>query len=160
MGVPQFEHLASQCTFPWLLANVTDPALGDDVPLGHAHKTTMLTSSNGIKIGLIGLASKDHLTAFNALPPNIVHTDPVVSAKKLIPGLRAQGAEIIIALTHQGELDDIKLAEETPEGLIDLILAGHSDRYRQTRVRSTKILSSGTVYRHFSYVEALRDSEK
>ena len=75
MGVPQFEYLASQCAFPWLLANVTDPALGDDVPLGHAHKTAMLTSSNGIKIGLIGLAEKEWLEAVNALPSNLIHTE-------------------------------------------------------------------------------------
>ena len=160
MGVPQFEYLASQCAFPWLLANVTDPALGDDVPLGHAHKTTMLTSSNGIKIGLIGLAEKEWLEAVNALPSNLIHTDPVVSAKKLIPGLRAQGAEIIIALCHQREHHDVRLAQETPEGLIDLVLSGHDHHYRQARVRSTQILCSGSDYKQLSYIEASRTDTK
>lgn len=160
MGVPQFEYLASQCAFPWLLANVTDPALGDDVPLGHAHKTAMLTSSNGIKIGLIGLAEKEWLEAVNALPSNLIHTDPVVSAKKLIPGLRAQGAEIIIALCHQREHHDVRLAQETPEGLIDLVLSGHDHHYRQARVRSTQILCSGSDYKQLSYIEASRTDTK
>ncbi|THY42898.1 5'-nucleotidase [Aureobasidium pullulans] len=160
MGVPQFEYLASQCAFLWLLANVTDPALGDDVPLGHAHKTTMLTSSNGIKIGLIGLAEKEWLEAVNALLSNLIHTDPVVSAKKLIPGLRAQGAEIIIALCHQREHHDVRLAQETPEGLIDLVLSGHDHHYRQARVRSTQILCSGSDYKQLSYIEASRTDTK
>lgn len=58
-GVAQFRHLRSQCKFPWLLANVLDPALGDNVPLANCEKTAMLTSSNGIKIGIIGLGERE-----------------------------------------------------------------------------------------------------
>ena len=28
-GMEQFEYLAKKCTFPWLVANVLDPALGE-----------------------------------------------------------------------------------------------------------------------------------
>lgn len=58
-GVPQFRHLSAQCNFPWLLANVLDPALGEDVPLANCPKTYMLESSDGIKVGLIGLAERE-----------------------------------------------------------------------------------------------------
>ncbi|KAL9581586.1 MAG: hypothetical protein Q9212_003818, partial [Teloschistes hypoglaucus] len=58
-GVSQFRHLRTQCTFPWLLANVLDPALGEDVPLANCEKTTVLKTSNGIKVGLIGLAERE-----------------------------------------------------------------------------------------------------
>lgn len=155
MGVPQFEYLASQCNFPWLLANVTDPALGDDVPLGHAQKTVILTASTGIKIGLIGLAEKEWLEAVNSLPANLVHTDPVVTARKLISELRAQGAEMIIALCHQREVHDISLAEAVPD--IDIILSGHDHHYRHAKVRNTHIVCSGSDYKQLSYIEASRD---
>lgn len=158
MGVPQFEYLASQCNFPWLLANVTDPALGEDVPLGHAKKSTMLTSSTGVKIGLLGLAEKEWLEAVNSLPANLVHTDPVVTARKLIPELRAQGAEMIIALCHQREVHDKRLAEEVPE--IDIILSGHDHHYRHSKVHDTHVLCSGSDYKQLSYIEASRDGSK
>lgn len=58
-GVPQFRHLTKQCNFPWLLANVLDPGLGDNVALGDCPKTAILESPNGIKIGLIGLAERE-----------------------------------------------------------------------------------------------------
>lgn len=58
-GVTQFEHLSRQCKFPWLLANVLDPALGENVPLAECPKTAMLESTNGIKVGLIGLAERE-----------------------------------------------------------------------------------------------------
>ena len=47
------------CKFPWLLANVLDPALGTDVALAGCPKTAMLKSSNGIKIGFIGLGERE-----------------------------------------------------------------------------------------------------
>lgn len=58
-GVAQFRHLRAQCNFPWLLANVLDPALGENVPLANCERTVMLTASNGIKIGLIGLGERE-----------------------------------------------------------------------------------------------------
>lgn len=58
-GITQFRHLRSLCKFPWLLANVLDPALGEDVALADCEKTTILKSSAGIKIGVIGLAERE-----------------------------------------------------------------------------------------------------
>jgi 2',3'-cyclic-nucleotide 2'-phosphodiesterase (5'-nucleotidase family) len=58
-GVAQFRHLRSQCRFPWLLANVLDPALGSDVSIANCDKTVMLTSSNGLKVGVIGLGERE-----------------------------------------------------------------------------------------------------
>jgi len=59
-------------------------------------------------------------------------------AKELVPKLREEGAEIIIALTHmvrsfltiliQREPNDVLLAKSVPEGLIDIVLGGH-DHY-------------------------------
>lgn len=66
-GITQFQHLGAQCKFPWLLANVLDPALGEDVALAGCSKTMMLTSSNGIKVGLIGLAEREWYVSFKML---------------------------------------------------------------------------------------------
>ncbi|KAL9094121.1 MAG: hypothetical protein Q9165_003536 [Trypethelium subeluteriae] len=159
-GVNQFEHLVNQCTFPWLLANVLDPGLGDDVPLGRAQKTMVITSSNGIKIGIIGLVEKEWLETINSLPPNITFKSAAATAQELIPGLRAQGAELIIALTHQREPNDNKLAEETPPGLIDIILGGHDHYYGHQIINGTHILRSGTDFKQLSYIEARRKSDE
>ncbi|KAI4125051.1 MAG: hypothetical protein LQ338_004491 [Usnochroma carphineum] len=157
-GVPQFRHLRTQCTFPWLLANVLDPELGEDVALGNCEKTMLLEASNGIKVGLIGLAEREWLDTINALPPNLIYKSASETAKALIPGLRAQGADIIIALTHAREPSDIKLAEKTPPGLIDIILGGHDHFYNHQIVHGTHILRSGTDFKQLSYIEAYRPS--
>ncbi|KAK5052156.1 hypothetical protein LTR84_002960 [Exophiala bonariae] len=155
-GVRQFRSLTSQCTFPWLLANVLDPALGDSVPLGNAQKTLMLTSSNGIKIGVIGLVEREWLATINTLPPDLIYKSASATAQELVPGLREQGAEIIIAVTHQREPNDNKLAEKTPEGLIDIILGGHDHFYNHSLISGTHVLRSGSDFKQLSYIEARR----
>lgn len=52
------------------------------------------------------------------------------------------------------EPNDIKLAQNTSDGLIDLILGGHDHYYNHQVVKSTHILRSGTDFRNLSYIEA------
>ncbi|KAI1129048.1 Metallo-dependent phosphatase-like protein [Nemania abortiva] len=154
-GVLKFRHLASKCSFPWLIANVLDPALGEGVPIGNCKKTLMITSSNGIKIGLIGLGEREWLATINSLPPNLIYKSASETAKELVPQLRAEGAEIIIAITHQREPNDNKLAEQT-DGIIDIILGGHDHYYSHSLIKGTHVLRSGTDFKQLSYVEARR----
>jgi 5'-nucleotidase len=153
--VPQYRHLTKQTKFPWLLANVLDPALGENVPLGNAGRTVMLTSSNGIKIGVIGLAEREWLATVNSLPPDIIYKSASETAKELIPGLKKQGAEIIIAIAHQREPNDNKLAEKT-DGMIDIILGGHDHYYAHSFINGTHVLRSGSDFKQLSYIEARR----
>lgn len=111
-----------------------DPALGENEALANAPKTTMMASSNGIKIGIIGLAEREWLDTINSLPPDIIYKSASETAKELVPGLREQGAEIVIAITHQREPNDNKLAEKLPEGLVDIILGGHDHYYVSFRL--------------------------
>ncbi|EEQ34333.1 hypothetical protein McanMca71_007939 [Microsporum canis] len=155
-GIAQFRHLRSQCRFPWLLANVLDPALGEGEPMANCQKTCMLVSSNGIKVGVIGLGEREWLATINYLPPNLIYKSASETAKELVPALREQGAEIVIAITHQREPNDNKLAEKIPPGLIDIILGGHDHYYSHSLINSTHILRSGTDFKQLSYIEAWR----
>ncbi|KAK8004764.1 5'-nucleotidase [Apiospora arundinis] len=154
-GVRQFRYLASKCKFPWLVANILDPALGENVPIGNCKRTHMLTSSNGIKIGLIGLGEREWLETINSLPPNLIYKSASETAKELVPQLRAEGAEIVIAITHMREPNDNKLAEQT-DGLIDIILGGHDHYYSHSLIKGTHVLRSGTDFKQLSYLEARR----
>lgn len=157
-GVQQFQYLTGKCNFPWLLANVLDPALGENIPLGNAKRTHMMTSSNGIKIGLIGLGEREWLATINSLPPNLIYKSASETAKELVPQLRAEGAEIIICLAHQREPNDNKLAENTggTDAHIDLILGGHDHHYSHSFIKGTHVLRSGTDFKQLSYLEGRR----
>ncbi|KAJ5117007.1 hypothetical protein N7456_001355 [Penicillium angulare] len=155
-GVAQLRHLASQCHFPWLLANVLDPALGDGVPIANCGKTCMLTSSNGIKIGVIGLGEREWLETINSLPPNLIYRSATETAKELAPRLREEGAEMVIIVSHQREPNDNKLATNLPPGLVDIILGGHDHYYAHAVINGTHVLRSGTDFKQLSYLEAFR----
>jgi 2',3'-cyclic-nucleotide 2'-phosphodiesterase (5'-nucleotidase family) len=158
-GVRQFRHLTAKCTFPWLLANILDPALGENVPLGNAGRTTMLTTSDGVKVGVIGLGEREWLATINTLPPNLIYKSVSETAKELVPELKRQGADIIIAVTHQREPNDNKLAEKTGSGLIDIILGGHDHFYSHSLINGTHVLRSGTDFKQLSYIEAWRKND-
>lgn len=155
-GVEQFQYLASQCNFPWLCANVLDPALGDNVPLGNCKRTHMLTSSNGIKIGVIGLVEREWLDTINSLPPNLKYLSASATAAELAPKLREGGAEIVIVVSHQREPNDNKLAEKLKPGTVDIVLGGHDHFYGHSLINGTHVLRSGSDFKQLSYIEARR----
>jgi len=106
-GVDQFNYLAKQCEFPWLCANVEDPALGEGVSIGGLPKTVILESSNGLKVGVIGLVEREWLDTINSLPPDLKYTSASAAANELVPKLREQGADIVVAVSHQREPNDV-----------------------------------------------------
>jgi 2',3'-cyclic-nucleotide 2'-phosphodiesterase (5'-nucleotidase family) len=120
----------------------------------------MLTASNGVKIGVIGLVEREWLDTINSLPPNLIYKSVSATAKELVPALKEQGAEIIVALTHQREPNDHKLARNTPDGLIDLVLGGHDHFYSHSLINGTHVLRSGTDFKQLSYIEGRRHDQK
>ncbi|KAF8253844.1 Metallo-dependent phosphatase [Wilcoxina mikolae CBS 423.85] len=157
-GVEQFSHLQKLCKFPWLCANIDDPSLGEGVSIAGLPKTVMLESSNGIKIGVIGLVEREWLDTINSLPPGLVYTSASAVAKKLVPKLRGEGADMVIAVSHMREPNDIKLANNIPEGLIDIVLGGHDHHYAHVVVNGCHIIRSGCDFKQLSYLEARRKS--
>lgn len=158
-GVEQFERLAAQCNFPWLCANVLDPALGEDAPLAHCKRTVMLTSSNGIKVGVIGVVEREWLDTINSLPPNLKYLSASATAGELAAKLRTEGAEIIVVISHQREPNDNKLAEKLAPGTVDIVLGGHDHFYGHSLINGTHVLRSGSDFKQLSYLEARRKKD-
>ncbi|KAL8826253.1 MAG: hypothetical protein Q9191_003920 [Dirinaria sp. TL-2023a] len=106
-----------------------------------------MTVSTGIKIGLTGLFEREWLPTVNQLPPDLTYRSASAVALEMIPDLKKQGAELMIALTHRREPDDIKLAKKTG-GLIDSILAGYDHFYKHDVVMAPTL--------RLSYLELLK----
>ncbi|KAF3931362.1 Apyrase [Dactylellina cionopaga] len=147
-----FAQLGKLCDFPWLAANL----YLDGEPIGDCKRTVMLTTTDGIKIGVIGLVEEEWIATVNSIPPNVEYRDAATVANELVPKLREEGAEMIICVSHAREPNDVKLAKELPEGLFDIILGGHDHHYAHQIVNGTPVLRSGTDFKNLSYLTARR----
>jgi 5'-nucleotidase/UDP-sugar diphosphatase len=99
-------------------------AVPDDAPLRELCEPYLVREVGGRRVALLGLMTGE-LPHIVAPGPNhgTAVTDPISTAKALVPGLRAR-ADVVIVISHLGLDDDRKLAARVPG--IDVIVGGHS----------------------------------
>jgi len=108
----------AESKFPWLVTNV---AGGDGKPFNGA-PTLHVRDFGGIKFGFFGLLTPE--THSLASPGKDTKFLPIIeTANQAIKDLKAQGAEIIVALTHL-KIDEDRDLVKKARG-IHLVLGGH-----------------------------------
>ena len=118
-GVPTLLERMKESKFQWIIANIFDEESGK--PIGGA-KAYVIREYGPIKVGFIGLC----LTGGEIMEKKkegAVFRDPFEVAAETLPKMKAEGADVIVAMTHLAYGDDVRLAGKFPE--IDLILGGH-----------------------------------
>lgn len=119
-GTDVLKERLGEATFPTVACNLTERATGKLFTKPYAVKEVA-----GVKVGVLGLAYPK--TARTTAPKNVAAVEfhqPVPAVREYLPKLRADGAEIVVALTHLGLGADLRLAREVPG--IDVIVGGHS----------------------------------
>lgn len=137
-GAETLAQRIREARFPVLAANLERDTGQDFAP------PTLMLERAGVKVGILGLTyPKTPLTTNPKNVEGLRYLDPVATARTLVPRLRAQGAELVIALTHLGLAADRKLAESVPG--IDVIVGGHSHNRMRTalKVGDTLIVQAG-----------------
>lgn len=107
-----------EARFPWLGANLLAP---DGTPFGGAPATWTRTVGD-VTVGFFGVLTRDTETLSNT-GAYLTLADVTRTAADAVKKLKAGGAHVIVALTHQDMADDRELASAV-EG-ISLILGGH-----------------------------------
>lgn len=115
----EFRRNARIISCPTIDANVIDRKTGKTV-----FPPYLILDFRGAKVALFGLTLPS--PSYKAAKEGIDFTDPIETAKSLVPEMRKQ-ASIVIAVTHIGIESDEKLAKEVPG--IDVIVGGHSHTY-------------------------------
>lgn len=130
----------AESEFTWLSTNVLWR-----MGLYPGTQTTALVDVDGIKVGIIGLVTPD--TVDLASPGEEVRfVNPVLAARIAAEKLTAQGADIIVALTHLTIAEDRALLEAVPE--IDVVLGGHDHDVVSEWVGSQYISKAGSEARY------------
>jgi hypothetical protein len=128
LGVAKFRELAAQAKFPFISANLFEKAGGKPFL-----RDSVMLHRQGKKIGVFGLFGRGL-----QLPPELEARDPIAAAKTMVERLRKDGADMVIALTHEGYDADVQLARRVPG--IDLIVGGHSQSLLQHPYEEGKTL--------------------
>ncbi len=129
LGNHEFDHACkktaeyvNRLSFPVLAANLAPQK--ECALSGHPNiAPSIVKNVNGLKVGIIGIANDEVIEISSACP----HTRFIPTKEALqraADNLKAQGVNIIIALTHVGYPVDIELAK-TVEG-VDIYVGGHS----------------------------------
>jgi 5'-nucleotidase len=104
--------------FGWLGANVIDKKTGK--PFGDT-PPFVIREFDGVKVGLFGLVLPE--TKQTSRPgADVDFLDVCETARRIVPEMRARGAQVIIAMTHLSMREDKAVARCAP---IDVIIGGH-----------------------------------
>lgn len=130
----------AQSDFAWISSNTryrsSEMASGSPFSdrLSNVHDV-LVKNINGVKVGLFGITldfQKQSYVSFD-YDPDLRRA----AINKAIADLKAQGAAVIIALTHQDFDQDQWLAREFPD--VNLVVGGHEHFYLEKRIGKTWI---------------------
>lgn len=123
-GYKRLLELKDLANYPILGSNVVDES-GNQIL-----DVSQIVEINGVKVGIFGLSTPE--TKTKSSPVNtegLTFEDPVEVAKKEVENLKANGADIVVCLTHLGideESEDTSTKVADNVDGIDLIIDGHS----------------------------------
>lgn len=147
-GIDRVTEIVDDLPFPFLGANIFDSEWNE--PAYDSHK---MFERGGVKVAVIG-------QAFPYLPianpgwmfPNLSFGIREQRMREVVAEVRADGAELVVVLSHNGFDVDRKMAEQV-EG-IDVILAGHTHDAlpEPVQVGNTLVVASGS---HGKFVSRL-----
>lgn len=143
-----------EAKWTWVVSNVTDEKTHQ--PVAGASPYLIRTYGN-LKVGYLGLLLRgDEISPDRRQGIRI--EDPFNAAKRLVPILKRQGADTIVALTHLDYADDRRLAEQFPQ--IDLIIGGHDHFPILSMVNRTLITKAGSDARFVARIDLARSKPK
>ncbi|MFA5832886.1 MAG: bifunctional UDP-sugar hydrolase/5'-nucleotidase [Bacteroidota bacterium] len=163
LGNHEFDYGREQVTkylqsfnFPVLGANMFDTRTKQTYA-----KQYVIKQIGNVKVGIIGLMSMELPTL--SLPDNVKDIELKAlsqTVKDLVPELKKQNVDLIIALTHIGADEDSVLALNTPD--LDIIVGGHSHTplFRPKRVNGILITQAGSRGRWLGKIDLTVDTEK
>lgn len=144
-GMDVLKARMAQARFPFLAANVLD---SKDAMLFTPYT---IIEKAGLKIGIIGIATPE--TAYKANPKLVSafrFADPAQTVKRLLPELKAQGAQIVIVLSHLGAETDTASRAITGEAAvlaasaegIDALVTGHTHTEAAGKINGVPIVQA------------------
>ncbi|MDE0202472.1 MAG: 5'-nucleotidase C-terminal domain-containing protein [Rhodospirillaceae bacterium] len=133
------ERLAESETI-WLAGNVT--IAGGGFP---GTRATTVVERDGYRIGFLGLVTTE-TPVISSPGPNVAFAPEAEAGAVLAEDLKSEGADIVIALTHQGLSADLELLRQVRT--IDVVLGGHDHLLIAHHDGRHAVMKAGSQGRH------------
>lgn len=125
-GPEFFRKWVGSAPYPVLAGNLKDAKTGEHVP---GTRPWVIKELDGVKVGLLGVVTPDTpKLGYASQTEGFLFEDPIAAGKKAVEELKAQGCDVIGALTHLGSSGDREFAKQVP---VDFILGGHTHEMRE-----------------------------
>jgi 2',3'-cyclic-nucleotide 2'-phosphodiesterase (5'-nucleotidase family) len=105
-GPSELKQRIKESKFDWLGTNVLEP---DGSTVFEGCLSTKMIEVDGYKIGLFGICTYE--TKFLSYPGDTIFAPVVETSQRAVNFLKDQGADVIIAITHQSLSEDQELAK-------------------------------------------------
>lgn len=164
-GTEQLAKLVSMADFPIISANTFlngKPLFENDSSNG----SNVVIEKGGVKVGFFALTTRDTATSTN---PNgitgVEFRDEVETAKEQTALLDEQGADVIIAITHMGNIQDeavctsYELAQAMADTELDAIIDGHSHTEINEKIGGIVVAQTGTGLNKLGEMEITLDAQ-
>jgi len=151
----------AEAGYPFLSANVRMESTGKRPAWPNLRARRMLYPAEGPVVGVFGLSGED--TPYTTMPRNVSglsFENAAREAAEQAAALRAEGAELVVALVHIGghcadlsapddlsscdrESDLFRLVDSFPADSVDAVVAGHTHALVNHRVNGVPVLQAG-----------------
>ena len=120
----------NESAFQWVATNTRwcNPACTELFP--KSSDVLIVELPNGIDVGIMGLL-------YPLKKSYVQSTDPISAARDSMAALRDDGADVVVAVTHQDMPDDVKMVQGVPG--IDVVVGGHDHLFMQRQSGGTWI---------------------
>lgn len=142
VGMDALKDIIDHAHFPVISANIKDLS-NDKKPL--KTKPYVIKQVGDLKVGILGLTTPEAAAMLSPRDRELIQfTSVAEAAKKNIPKMKKEGADLIIILSHLGKDGDMMLASSV-DG-IDVIVGGHShtEMKKPEKIRNTIITQAGS----------------
>ena len=139
-GPDVLEDRLAESETVWLASNVT--IAGGAFP---GTTATTVVEKDGYRIGFLGLVTTE-TPVISSPGPDVTFAPVEEAGARLAEDLRAEGADIVIALTHQGLGTDLELLRQVKA--IDVVLGGHDHLLIAHHDGRHAVMKAGSQGRH------------
>ena len=180
-GLPFLNNYMNSSKFDWIIDNIKDINTGKYIVFPHQKKSMIVEVGDlKIKLGIIGLATKETPASTDTHIENLVFEDYVKTINEESKKLKDQGANAIIVLGHIGlycrnDKNEVKLAYKIRDkevkqndcrttdeaykllhalepGVIDLLLSGHKHDVTHHWINDFPVMSNDRNGKYASIV--------